>query len=210
LRIVLYGSTGKIGRRILSEALSRGHSVTAIVRDASHERSSRSNLEYKTGDVLKAESVAAATKGNEVVISAYGPGAGDANQIITAAKSLIEGVGGNQPMRLVVVGGAGSLEVAPGLQLVDTPHFPAAHKKMALAHREALQLYRAAPFEWTFVSPSEEINEGSRTGQYRTGGDQLLVGAQGKSHISMEDFAAAIMDEVEKPQFIRHRFTVGY
>ena len=105
MKIALYGSTGRIGRRILNEALSRGHEVTAIVRDASHSNQSRPHLEFKTGDVLKPESVVAATKGNNVVISAYGPGAGDANQITAAAKSLVEGVGANQPMRLVVVGG---------------------------------------------------------------------------------------------------------
>jgi putative NADH-flavin reductase len=184
--------------------------VTAIVRDATKMSRSKPNLEFKTGDVLKPESVVVATKGNDVVISAYGPGAGDANQIATAAKSLIEGVAANQPMKLVIVGGAGSLEAAPGVQLVDTPDFPAAYKKPALAHRDALEIIRRAPFDWTYVSPSAEINEGTRTGQYRIGTNQLLLDASGQSHISMEDFAAAVLDEVEKPQFSRSRFTVGY
>jgi putative NADH-flavin reductase len=210
LKIALFGSTGRIGTRILNEALGRGHKVTAIVRDASQQTVKRPNLEYKTGDVLKPESVAIATKGSDAVISAYGPGAGDANQIVTAAQALVEGVGTNHPMRLIVVGGAGSLEVSPGVQLVDTPDFPPAYKKLALAHRDALEIIRKAPFDWTYVSPSAEIDEGSRTGHFRTGANQLLVDSSGRSRISMEDFAVAILDEVEKPKFSRARFTVGY
>jgi putative NADH-flavin reductase len=194
----------------LNEALARGHPVTAIVRDAAHMSDNRPNLEFKTGDVLKPESVAIATKGADVVISAYGPGAGDADQIAKAAESLVEGVGANQPMRLIVVGGAGSLELAPGVQLVDTPNFPPAYKKLALAHREALDILRKAPIDWTYASPAAEIDEGTRTGHYRIGTDQLLVDQNGRSQISMEDFAAAILDEVEKPRFARKRFTVGY
>ncbi len=210
MKIALFGSTGRIGTRILNEALGRGHKVTAIVRDASQQTVKRPNLEYKTGDVLKPESVAIATKGSDAVISAYGPGAGDANQIVTAAQALVEGVGTNHPMRLIVVGGAGSLEVSPGVQLVDTPDFPPAYKKLALAHRDALEIIRKAPFDWTYVSPSAEIDEGSRTGHFRTGANQLLVDSSGRSRISMEDFAVAILDEVEKPKFSRARFTVGY
>jgi putative NADH-flavin reductase len=164
LKIALYGSTGRIGTRILNEALARGHQVTAIVRDAAHMADKRPNLEFKTGDVLKPESVAIATKGAEVVISAYGPGAGDADQIAKAAESLVEGVGANQPMRLIVVGGGGALEVAPGVQLVDTPNFPPAYKKLALAHRDALDVLRKASIDWTYAAPSAEIDEGTRTG----------------------------------------------
>jgi len=209
MKIALFGSTGRIGKRILTEALARGHQVTAIVRDAAHANSKAPNLEFKTGDVLKPESIAAATKGSDVVISAYGPGAGDAAQIVTAAKSLLEGVGINQPMRLIVLGGAGSLEVAPGLQLVDTPDFPA-HKKTALSHREALGVILNSPFNWTFVSPPFDLFDGTRTESYRVGTDQLLVDQDGKSRISVEDYAKAVIDEVEKPQFLRQRFTVGY
>lgn len=209
MKIALFGSTGRIGSRILNEALERGHRVTAVVRDAS-QQTAKPNLSFRTGDVLKPESVAIATEGNDVVISAYGPGAGDANQITTAAKALLEGVGANQPMRLIVVGGAGGLEVKPGVQLLDAPGFPPAYKKLALAHRDALEVIRQAPFDWTYVSPSAEIDEGARTGRFRTGTDQLLVDQQGRSSISMEDFAVAILDEVENPNFSRARFTVGY
>jgi uncharacterized protein len=173
-------------------------------------RNDNPNLEFRTGDVLKPESVAAATKGTEVVVSAYGPGAGDADQIATAAQSLVEGLAANQPLRLLVVGGAGSLEVSPGLQLLDTPDFPPAYKKSAEAHRKALAILQGCRFNWTCVSPSAAIHEGIRTGRYRIGTNQLLVDECGESRISMEDFAVAIIDEVERPRFSRARFTVGY
>jgi putative NADH-flavin reductase len=118
-----------------------------------------------------------------------------------------------EPIRLIAVSGAGSLEVKPGLQLVDTPDFPAAWKPAALAHREAIEVYRKAgfaEFDWTAVSPSAVIEPGTRTGHYRTATDQLLVDAQGNSRISAEDFAVAIVDEIEKPKFVEQRFTVGY
>ena len=210
MKIALFGSTGRIGRRILNEALARGHHVTAIVRDASTMHDNNKNLDFKTGDVLKPESVAAATPGADVVISAYGPGAGDANQIVSAAKSLVEGLGAHHGVRLIVVGGAGSLQVAAGQQLLDTPDFPAAYKKPAVAHREALEILKKSALDWTCVSPSAEINEGTRTGRFRTAKDDLLVDEKGQSHISMEDFAVAVLDEVESPHFSRERFTVGY
>lgn len=210
MNIALFGSTGRIGRRIQNEALARGHHVVAIVRDPSAMRANNLNIEFRAGDVLKAESVAVAAKGADVVVSSYGPGAGDADQIVSAARSLIEGLATNQPIRLLVVGGAGSLEVSPGVQLLDTPDFPAAHKKTADAHRKALVILESCPFSWTCVSPPAEINEGIRTERYRIGTNQLLVDARGESHISMEDFAVAVLDEVEKPRFSRARFTVGY
>lgn len=208
--IGLFGATGMIGQRILKEALARGHKVTAIVRDASRAPMHAPNLIVKTGDVLKPESVALAARGNSVVVSAYGPGNGDPAQLVTAAKSLLEGVGTIQPSRLIVVGGAGSLEVAPGLQLVDTPDFPAAWKKAASAARDALTVFRTAPFDWTYLSPAVFIQPGTRTGKYRVGKDQVVKDQKGESRISAEDYAVAIVDEIEKPQHLRERFTVAY
>lgn len=184
--------------------------MIAIVRDASTMRNQDSKLEFRTGDILKAESVAAATKGAEVVISAYGPGAGDAEQIVTAAESLVEGLAANLPNRLIVVNGAGSLEVSPGLQLLETPDFPSSRKKLAQAHRSALEFLKTSSSDWTCVSPSAQVEESTRAGHYHTGTNQLLVDQNGQSRISMEDFAVAVLDEVENPRFHRERFTVGY
>jgi uncharacterized protein len=165
------------------------------------------------GDIFKPETVAAAAVDHDVVVSAYGPGTGDANLVVKAAHSLIEALTRVEPIRLIAVSGAGSLEVKPGLQLVDTPDFPPAWKPVALAHREALDVYRKAgfaEFDWTAATPSAVIEPGTRTGKYRTALDQLIVDAQGNSRISAEDFAVAIVDEIEKPKFDGKRFTVGY
>ena len=178
MRIALVGATGMIGQRILAEALSRGHQVTAIARDPS-KVSKRPNIEVKTGDVLKPETLAPAVAGNDVVVCAFGPGqTGDPQQVVTAAHSLINGIGAasrkaGKPIRFIVVGGAASLEVAPGKVLLDSPDFPAAWKPIASAARDALNVYRtegqAAGVDWTFFSPAAFIQPGTRTGKYRTG-----------------------------------------
>jgi putative NADH-flavin reductase len=211
--IVLFGSTGMIGQRILAEASSRGHKVTAVVRETSRTGEHRANLSYRTGDIFKPDQIAAAAVDHDVVVSAYGPGTGDASLIVKAAHSLIEGLTRVEPIRLIVVSGAGSLEVKPGVQLVDTPDFPAAWKPAALAHREALDVFRKAgfaEFDWTAISPSAVIEPGTRTGHYRTATDQLIVDAKGVSRISAEDFAVAMIDEIENTKFDGKRFTVGY
>jgi putative NADH-flavin reductase len=210
MKIALIGPTGMIGQRILQEALARNHEVRAIVRDPARISDDKPKLHVKTGDVLNPESVAPAVAGSDIVISAFGPGTGDPNQLVAVAHSLVKALQRSRPTRLIVVGGAGSLEVAPGLQLVDTPDFPPAWKPVALAHRDALNVYRAADLDWTYVSPSALIQPGERMGRYRTGIEQLLIDEKGESRISAEDFAVAILDEVEHPRFVRKRFTVGY
>jgi uncharacterized protein len=210
-KIALFGATGMIGQRILNEAVARDHKVTAIIRDITKEPEAKKGVEFKPGDALKAESVALAVAGNEIVVSAYGPRGGDSDQIVTAAKALIEGVAAEaQPMRLIVVNGAGSLEVSPGMQLVDTPDFPKAWKALALAHRDALAVFQASHVDWTCISPAAFIEPGKRTGRYRTGLDQLVVDDRGESRISAEDFAVAVVDEIERRQFPRQRFTIAY
>jgi putative NADH-flavin reductase len=148
------------------------------------------------------------------VVSAYGPGLkNDPKLVVKAAHSLIEALTRVEPIRLIAVSGAGSLEVGPGMQLMDTPDFPAAWKGIAQAHAEALDVYRKAGFagfDWTAVCPAALIEPGTRTGHYRTDLDQLIVDSKGKSYISAEDFAVAVVDEIEKPRFRGQRFTVGY
>jgi len=171
-----------------------------------HER-----LLVLAGDVREAGSVAVAASGQDAVISAVGPdGTAPPTLVIEAAWSLVTGVGRAGVRRLVVVADAGSLEVAPGVQLVDIPEFPAAWKPVALAHREALAVYRAADLDWTVVSPAAVVEPGQRTGRYRLGTDQLLVDERGESRISAEDFAVAVLDEIEQPRYRRQRITVGY
>jgi uncharacterized protein len=127
---------------------------------------------------------------------------------VNSTKAVIEGVKrANGNKRLIVVGGAGSLNVAPGVQLVDTPTFPKVARPTSLAQRETLDILRASDIAWTFFSPSEHITPGRRTGKYRLGTDQLLTNDEGESFISMEDYAVALLDEIEQPRFIRQRFT---
>ena len=212
-KIMLIGSSGMVGQRILHEALNRGHHLTCLVRETSGTGEHRAELDYHTGDIFKPETVAAAAVNHDVVESAYGPGKGDANLVVKAAHSLIEALTRVDPVRLIWVSGAGSLEVRPGVQLVDTPEFPAQWKAIALAHREALDVYRKAgmaEFDWTAVSPAALIEPGTRTGKYRTGTNELLVDDQGRSYISAEDFAVAVVDEIENPHFRDKRFTVAY
>jgi len=215
MRIALFGAGGIIGRRILDEALRRGHQVTAVVRDPTRFSVPADRVAVVQGDVVDAASVAAAVRGHDAVISAVGPArTADAlpGMLVDAARALIDGLLRAHVRRLAIVGGAGSLEVAPGLQLMDTPDFPPAWRPVAVAARDALAVYRAAPpgLDWTYVSPAAVIEPGKRTGTYRTGRDQLLTDRLGKSRISAEDFAVALLDEVERPAHVRQRITVAY
>jgi putative NADH-flavin reductase len=208
MRLALYGAGGVIGKRIRQEALGRGHRVTAVGRDPANLDSPSGGLAVLRGEVLEPRGVARTVVGHDAVISAVGPGQGRPDMLVQAARSLIEGLTHAGVRRLLVVGGAGSLEVAPGVELVDTPDFPAAWRPVALAHREALAVYRTADLDWTYFSPAALIEPGVRTGRYRTGRDQLLVNSEGTSRISAEDLAVAPVDELEHPRHIRERITV--
>lgn len=203
-QVALLGITGRAGSRIATELLQRGHTVTGIARDAS-KAAAQAGLTLQSADATSVDALVPLLRGHDVLISATRfDGGSDAATLIAAARQA--GV-----QRLVVVGGAGSLEIAPGQALVDTPQFPAAYKPEALAGRTFLQVLRAEPvLDWTFLSPSALFEPGERTGQFRLGGDQLLADAAGHSRISMEDYAIALVDEIEAPRHSRQRFTVGY
>src|SRR6185437_5685332 len=163
-------------------------------------------------DIFNSQDVETAVFNHDAVVSAYNYTHGATPSTLSeVAVPLINGLKQAGVKRLIVVGGAGSLEVGPGVQLVDTPNFPEAYKAGALVQREALKIYRQEnELEWTYVSPSAEIEPGERTGNFRTGGNQLLMDEDGRSFISMEDFAVAIVDELINPHHFRARFTVGY
>jgi putative NADH-flavin reductase len=210
MKIAVFGASGMIGQRIVDEAARRGHQVMAIARNLPEGSAQRPGVDFEAGNILDPDIVALLAEDHDVVINAFGPGSGDPNLVVKAAHSVIEGLERTGVKRLVVVGGAGSLEVSPGVQLVDAPDFPEAWKGIAIAHRDALEVYRQSGLDWTYVSPPALIAPGERTGHYRRGGDELLVGADGQSRISAEDYAIAIIDEAESPRFVRKRFTVGY
>jgi putative NADH-flavin reductase len=213
MKIALIGATGFIGSAILQEALDRGHKVTGIVRHP-EKLPQHPNLVAQRGDVRNETETTELVMGYDAVISAYNPGWDVPDlyqQHIAAYRSIIDGVKKAGVKRLLVVGGAGSLEVAPGVQLVETPEFPEEWKAGSLSTREVLYLLRDEPeLDWSYLSPSGAIAPGERTGQFRLGTDQLLKDANGESRISLEDYAVAMLDELENPKHIRQRFTVGY
>ncbi|MGA6113738.1 NAD(P)-dependent oxidoreductase [Agrobacterium sp. CFBP2214] len=200
--IALIGASGNAGSRILKELSDRGHKVTAIARSP-EKIVSLPNVVAKQGDVFDQAGLSELLKGHDAVISAVHFTASD-------PVTLIEAVRASDVPRYLVVGGAGSLEIAPGQRVVDLPDFPAAYKAEATKGAEFLDRLRGEKqLDWTFLSPSAEFVPGERTGKFRIGKDELLSNAEG-SRISFEDYAIALVDEIEKPQHSRQRFTVGY
>ncbi|WP_432719902.1 NAD(P)-dependent oxidoreductase [Jeongeupia wiesaeckerbachi] len=212
MHIALIGATGYVGTKLLAEALARGHRVTALVQHP-EKLQPHANLTGVAVKVQDTAALAAQLKGHDAVISAFsGHAQSDVlGYFVDGFKSIVAATKQADVARLLVVGGAGSLEVAPGVQLVDTPAFPEQWKASALGAREALNLLRAeTALDWTLLSPSAMLQPGERTGRFRLGGDQLLVDADGNSVISVEDYAVAMLDELETPKHSRARFTVGY
>jgi putative NADH-flavin reductase len=203
MKIAVIGASGNAGSRISAELARRGHAVTAIARNPG-KIASLANVTAIKGDVLDQAGLAGLLAGHDAAISSVHFMASDPVKLIGAARDSKAG-------RYLVVGGAGSLEVAPGVRLVTTPGFPVAYKAEAEKGAEFLDLLRAEKeLNWTFLSPSALFTAGERTGKFRLGTEQLLTAEDGKSWISFEDFAVALADEIERPAHIRQRFTVGY
>lgn len=221
------GATGTIGGRVVAEGLRRGHRIRAFTRDASRIPPQRDGVVWQVADVRDGASATDVIGGLDVVVNAINAGRdvpeaiANASTLVAAARALLTAMEDRPRTRLLVVGGAGSLEVAPGLQVVDTEGFaeqlpevlgvPPEYIAVVRAHREALDVYRLSNRNWTYLSPSAGlIHPGKRTGRFRTGGDRLLVRADGTSDISAEDLAVAVLDEIEVPRHVQRRFTVGY
>ncbi|MFI9617013.1 NAD(P)-dependent oxidoreductase [Streptomyces sp. NPDC052023] len=214
-KIALFGATGTIGSRIVDEALRRGHHVTAVVRDPSKYTKTDARLAVTAGDVLDPESVASVAEGQDVLVSAVGGGDGPGHTatIKPSAESLVTGLreAVDHAPRLIAVGGAGSLRTPAGSLVWDAEGLSEDILQVMHAHGDALDVYRRVQdLEWTNCSPPASIQPGERTGTYRTDLDDLVVDDEGNSHITTEDYAVAIVDEIERPQHIGERFTVGY
>ncbi|MEV4163564.1 NAD(P)-dependent oxidoreductase [Nonomuraea dietziae] len=233
MHIGIIGATGGIGSRVVTEALDRGHHVTAFTRDAGRISEERKNVVWRSIDVLDAGSIAAVLPGLDVLISGFQPGnaakdfadtvarsIADPTVYATAARALLKALESHPRTRLIVIGGAGSLEVEPGLvpadsddilhQSLDQLGLPRAYAAAVRGHRDALNVLRTSNRLWTYFSPAEDIAPGQRTGRFRIGGDQPVVDADGRSRISSEDAAVALVDEAELPRFVQRRFTIGY
>jgi len=216
MKILLFGATGNIGARISKEASNRGHQVVGVVRDPQAVPSPDPRVTLQAGDATDPRSVAALARDADAVVSAISPrpnarGLG-APSLAAAARALVKGMREAGKKRLLVVGGAGTLEVAPGQALMDQPGFPEAYQAEAREGRDALAVLRqeGTGLDWTFMSPAAEIAAGERSGNYRTTDDRFLTDDKGKSFITFEDYAVALVDELEHPKHAGRRFGVAY
>ena len=217
MKTALIGASGFVGQHLLQELLNRGHQVTAIVRHPEKITLTHPNLTVQKGDILNEDEVTTLVRGHDAVISAYNPGWTNPDiyeEFLKGAQSIQNGTKKAGVKRYIIIGGAGSLYVAPGVQLIDTPKFPAEYKPGAGAARDYLAiLQKETELDWTFVSPAIEMHpgtSGTRKGAYRTGLDNPVFDEHHRSIISAEDLAVAIVDELENGRFIKKRFTVAY
>lgn len=213
MKIALFGATGHVGRAILDEALARGDEVTAIVRDPARLDTKDPRIAVVTGDIAHPESWLDALRGCDVLVVSISARRDGSNDGVPAlAATVLDYLPKAGVKRLVWVGGAASLETAPGVRVIDDPHFPEAWKAEAQGQIKALEVFRhsKSEVEWTYMSPAALLEDGPRTGRYRVGGDQLLVDGDGKSRISVADYAVALLDRIEKNDARRQRITVAY
>ena len=212
MKVAIIGATGFVGSALLKEAVTRGHDVTVLVSGRNKVPASDKVVAVQA-DVLAQDGLADRLKGHDAIISAFS-GHAQADVLgyyVKGVQTIISATKAAGAPRLLLVGGAGGLEVAPGVQLIDTPQFPAQWKATAEGARQALNLLRdEQELDWTVLAPSAHLEPGERTGKYRLGKDLLLADAAGESHISLDYYADAIIDELEQPAHSRSRFTVGY
>ena len=217
MKIALIGASGFVGTALLNEALERGHEGIAIARNPEKIEAKSSSFTAIKADAYNASELATAIAGSDIVVSAFNAGWTNPdlyNDFLRGSEAIQEGTKKAGVPRLLVIGGAGSLEIAAGLQLVDTPQFPAEYKAGATAARDYLDiLKKETELDWTFFSPAIEMHHGittGRTGQYRLGTDNPVFNEEKRSILSVEDLAIAVIDEVEKRQFSKKRFTAAY
>jgi putative NADH-flavin reductase len=211
MKIAILGASGMVGQRVVREALSRNHSVTAVSRKAAPLGEPNPRLTTAAADATRADELERTIAKHDAVLSAVGPRGDAPAMLVDVTRAVAAAAMKTDVRRIVIVGGAGSLSVKPGLELLATPDFPAGWRDLALAHREALELWRRVKeLDWTYVSPAAVLEPGTRTGKYRTGHDDLLVDERGESRISAEDLAVALIDELEHHAHSHERITVAY
>lgn len=211
MRITVFGAGGNVGSRVVTEALARGHHVTAVVRDPARGYTLPGAVELRAGDAAAVADVAELSAGQDVVISATRPAPGREPELVATTEALLAGVA-RTGVRLLLVGGAAGLTVpGTGATLIDQPDFPVGLRPIALACNGQLAACRAEKkADWAYLSPPMVLEPGERTGHYRLGMDELLTAADGSSTLSMEDLAVALLDEAERPAHHRTRFTAAY
>ncbi|MCU5772248.1 NAD(P)H-binding protein [Erwiniaceae bacterium BAC15a-03b] len=214
MKITVIGATGFVGQDVVKEALARGHQVTAVSRSGKN-LPQHDNLTLATGDIYNTEWLSGVLQGQDAVISAYNPGWAESDlyqKFTEGSAQILDAVRVAAVKRLLVVGGAGSLQVAPGVELVDTEAFPAEIKPGALGARDLRNKLQssAADLDWTYLSPAALLQPGERTAQFRVGSTELLMSGDHPASISVADLAVAILDEIESPQHLQQQFTVAY
>lgn len=212
MNIIILGAAGDVGQRIVKEALARGHEVTAVIRKDAQRANLPARARYCVADVSNPQQLAQAIEGQDVIISAVRPPDGQEQALVTLTRSILDCTQENQ--RVLLVGGAARLFVPgqTGKTVLTAPDFlPATAVAIAQACQSQYELcLTETRAQWTYLSPAAMLSPGERTGHYRTGTDTLIISEKGVSHISMEDFAVAMLDEVENEQHLRRAFTVGY
>jgi putative NADH-flavin reductase len=210
MNVVVYGATGNSGSEIVKELLRRGHKVTGVARKVDSLKD-QPGVTAKTDDLSSADRIAEVIKGADVVVSAYQPPADNTDALIDVTRREIEAVKKAGVPRLIMVGGAGQLEVAPGVTLIKSGYLPAEYMPIALSHEKAAQVLKSSTgINWTYIAPAAYFVPGERTGKYRTGTNNLVSDDKGESRISFADYAIALVDEIEKPKHERALFSVGY
>ncbi len=207
MNVVLYGATGNAGRSILQELVSRGHRVTAVARETSSLPATATAVQ---DDLSSVDKIASIIAGADVVISAYAPPPEDTDALLGVTEREIQAVKKAGHARLIVVGGAGLLEVAPGISLIASGHLPEQYLPIATSHQKALEILKKSDINWTYFSPGAYFVPGERTGKFRLGTTSLIADAKGESRISFDDYAIALVDEIEKPAHERGQMSIGY
>jgi putative NADH-flavin reductase len=209
MNVVVYGATGHSGSEIVKELVRRGHKVTAVARKVDSLKE-QPGVTAAADDLSNVDAIAAIIKGADAVVSAYAPPTDQTDVLVDVTRRQIEAVKKAGGPRLLVVGGAGLLEVAPGVTLIQSGHLPAEYLPIANSHEKALGILRASDINWTYLSPAAYFVPGERTGKFRLGTKELIADAKGESKISFADYAIALVDEIERPAHERASFSVGY
>ena len=209
MNVVVYGATGNSGSEIVKELVARGHKVTGVARNV-EKLKDVAGVTAQSDDLSNVDAVAAIIKGADVVVSAYQPPADNTDKLIDVTKLQIEAVKKAGGPKLVVVGGAGQLEVAPGVTLIKSGYLPEAYHPIAISHEKAAEVLKGSDINWTYIAPAAYFVPGERTGKYRTGTNNLVSDEKGESRISFADYAIALVDEIEKPKHEKALFSVGY
>lgn len=209
MNVVVYGATGNAGSEIVKELVARGHKVTGVARNVEKLKGFE-GVTAKTDDLSNVDAIAAIIEGADAVVTSYQPPTDDTDQLVAVTERQIAAVKKAGGPRLLVVGGAGLLEVAPGVTLIKSGHLPEIYMPIATSHEKALNVLKASDINWTYLSPGAYFVPGERTGKFRLGTNNLVMDEKGESRISFADYAIAMVDEIERPKHENGSFSVGY